>query len=233
MEETVEDECASAPLLRLVHGLPGSGKSQLLLWLRSYFEEVWLWSEGPEFVFLAPLNSMACNIGGSTVHGWGRVAFKDKRGVRILPVESDEVTGMSTKCGALRFLLVDEIEATGAETIGQLEHNVRFHISSKNKFKYDQLKKVRPFGGVNTIFLGDFWQLRPTGQIALTSNPFAQKAIENAKAGEIMGMFWFPDLEFSLQTWTRTERFIHLDVNERSGADVWFVDVLNACREGQ
>ena len=28
------------PLLRLIHGLPGSGKSQLMKWLRSYFEEV-------------------------------------------------------------------------------------------------------------------------------------------------------------------------------------------------
>ena len=61
---------APAPLFRLVHGLPGSGKSQILKWLRSYFIEVWLWEEGIHFQFVAPLNSMADNIGGSTVHSW-------------------------------------------------------------------------------------------------------------------------------------------------------------------
>eukprot|EP00973_Karenia_brevis_P029149 4021377-Karenia_brevis.AAC.1 len=71
---------------------------------------------------------------------------------------------MTVKCGALRFIFIDEIEATGAETIGQLEHNVRFHIPSKNVFRYDAEKKVRVFGGVNILFLGDVWQLRPTGQ---------------------------------------------------------------------
>eukprot|EP00973_Karenia_brevis_P012266 1664951-Karenia_brevis.AAC.1 len=38
---------------------------------------------------------------------------------------------MTTRCGALRFIFIDEVEATGAETIGQLEHNVRFHIPTK------------------------------------------------------------------------------------------------------
>ena len=63
------------PLLRLVHGLPGSGKTQVLRWLQSYFEEVWGWTLGLEFVFTAPMNSMASNIQGSTIHSWGQIAF--------------------------------------------------------------------------------------------------------------------------------------------------------------
>ena len=47
-----------------------------------------------------------------------------------------------------------------------------------------------------------------------------------------MGMFWFQNLDFSLQAWRGQERMLHLDVNERSGADTWFSRVLNACREG-
>ena len=36
-------DVSSVPLLRLIHGLPGSGKSELLRWIRSYFEDVWMW----------------------------------------------------------------------------------------------------------------------------------------------------------------------------------------------
>ena len=178
---------------------------------------------------------MACNIGGATVHSWGAVSFKDKRGVTIRPQDqtySAEIPAMSTKCGALRFLFIDEIEATGADTIGEVEHNVTFHISSKNVFKYKKNGDVRPFGGVNTLLLGDFWQLRPTGQIAIMSNPFSVVSQESAKAKFVMAMFWDEGVSWSLQPWTNNSRMLHLDSNERSGADKWFAKVLVTCREG-
>ena len=94
--------------------------------------------------------------------------------------EEHERPEMCNKCGTLRFLCIDEVEATGAETVGKLEFNVRCHVSSKSAFKYyvraDNKTDVRIFGGVNTVFFGDFWQLRPTGQIALMSDPRAEKA---------------------------------------------------------
>ena len=40
-EATKPNEESTAPFLRFVHGLPGSGKSKLLEWLRSYYQEVW------------------------------------------------------------------------------------------------------------------------------------------------------------------------------------------------
>ena len=62
---TPESEGMSTmPLYRLIHGLPGSGKSQVLLWVRDYFETVWHWTHGEQFVFVASMNSMADNIGG-------------------------------------------------------------------------------------------------------------------------------------------------------------------------
>ena len=71
------------PICRLVHGLPGSGKSQLLKWIRSYFEVVWKWENGVHFVFLAPLNSMATGISGQTLLSWGGIAFKKKGGLSV------------------------------------------------------------------------------------------------------------------------------------------------------
>ena len=225
MAEAAEDaELVSMPLLRLIHGLPGGGRSQLFEWIRDYFDEVWQCQYGREFASVAQLNTMAAGVRGQTVYSFGNVAYKDKRGQLIIPHDSSDVRdvlSMSIKCGALRWLFFGEVEATGAETFGLLEQNVRFHISSKSKYKRTH-NVGRAFGGVNTIFLGDFWQLRPTGQIPLMSNPFAAKAQENARAREIMGMFWFSGLSFSLQPWESNTRMIHLQKNERSGEDTWF-----------
>ena len=232
------------PLRHLIHGLPGSGKSELMKWIRSYFEDVWLWTYGEEFVFLAPLNSMASNIGGSTVHSWGQIGFKDRRGVHIAPktAATEETPAMTTKCGKLRFACIDEIEATGADTIGSLESHICFHISSKSPYKYpccyDETGKLmkkclpRPFGGVNCLFFGDIWQLSPTGQIAIMSNPYGAKVLESAKGNHIMRMFWRPsdERDSSLLPWQENKRILHLSQNERSGNDQWFSNVLNACR---
>ena len=125
----------------------------------------------------------------------GNIVWTDKRGKRIAPQRndsSDSMPAMGVKTGALRWVFLDEVEATGADVIGQLEHNVRFHVPAKSPFKYKD-KKIRTLGGVNICFLGDFWQLRPTGQIALMSNPYVVKSQESARAQTIMGMLWQAD----------------------------------------
>ena len=101
------------PLFRLVHGLTGSGKSKLLLWLRTYFEEVWKWSDGVQFQFVAPLNSMANNIGGSTMHTWAGLTFTNSEGVQIsgdmLQKGKDNISRRQVKCAKLRYLFIDEV----------------------------------------------------------------------------------------------------------------------------
>ena len=52
-------------------GMPGAGKSHCILLLRDFFESCMQWTDGVQFQFLAPQNSMAELIGGQTVHTWG------------------------------------------------------------------------------------------------------------------------------------------------------------------
>ena len=61
------------PLRLMIQGLPGAGKSQVIQWVRSFFEEVLGWQHGREFVCLASMNTMAALIGGFTIHSWGEV----------------------------------------------------------------------------------------------------------------------------------------------------------------
>ena len=61
-------------LLRLIHGLPGSGKSQLMKWVRAFFfEEVLQWRHNVEFVFIASMNTMVALIDGVTIHSFGDI----------------------------------------------------------------------------------------------------------------------------------------------------------------
>ncbi len=74
-EERSEHTAAfvSEPERILVHGLPGSGKSAVIGWLRELFEKVLKWRSGTEFQCAAPMNSMAALIGGTTVHKLGHL----------------------------------------------------------------------------------------------------------------------------------------------------------------
>ena len=61
------------PLLDLLHGIPGSGKSKVIHWLRRMFEEAMGWEHGVQFVCLAFQNAMAANIDGKTIHHWSGI----------------------------------------------------------------------------------------------------------------------------------------------------------------
>jgi len=90
---------SSSPMVELVHGLPGSGKTKVIKMIFTYFNEVWGWSHGNEFVGLAPMNSMAGNIGGCTLHSFGEIAFyKDGVFVTAASPSTGGPDGMVTKC---------------------------------------------------------------------------------------------------------------------------------------
>ena len=123
------------PLLRLVRGLWGSGKSKPIALLKRYFQEVWQWTRGKQRAQVAPMNAMADNIGGSTMHSFGRIPFKDRKGMLIKAGGESEAAGMLGSPGdwhELRFLLIDEVEAAGSALLGQLEESLRLHVPSTN-----------------------------------------------------------------------------------------------------
>jgi hypothetical protein len=81
------------PLRLMIQGLPGAGKSQVIQWVRSFFEEVLGWQHGREFVCLASMNTMAALIGGFTIHSWGEVPINAEQQQKkvVLPDRGPEV----------------------------------------------------------------------------------------------------------------------------------------------
>ena len=70
------------PLFDLIHGIPGAGKSRVIAWICELFTDVLGWTSGNQFICLAVQNTMAANIGGSTIHHWGNIPFRDEKGER-------------------------------------------------------------------------------------------------------------------------------------------------------
>ena len=57
-------ETKEEPMFDLIHGIPGSGKNDLISWVREMFEEVMQWKHGVQFICLAFQNAVAASIYG-------------------------------------------------------------------------------------------------------------------------------------------------------------------------
>ena len=64
----------------MIQGLPGSGKTQVIQWIRSFFEDVMGYVHGRDFICLASMNTMAALIGGMTIHSWAEVPVNNDVG---------------------------------------------------------------------------------------------------------------------------------------------------------
>ena len=191
---------------------------------------------------------MADNIGGATLHSFFQIPFKDRRGLTINSAQADDNWNAKlTKMSLLQFICVDEVEAAGVDLLGKAEHEVRLHTRRPAVFRYPQsedgiTKAVpRAWGGVNLILIGDWWQLQPTGGIAIMSHPLSHSVQNSSAAQATMASLWCQPSDVSdlnaahymLQEWAPKERVLELSTNIRSGEDEWWNEVLEQCRRGE
>ena len=87
------------------------------------------------------------------------------------------------------------------------------------------------FGGVNLVMSGDLWQLNPTGDTAIMSNP---ESADLGVAKLASSMFWdCQTIDWGLQQWPGSNVYVHeLSQNIRSGEDKWRKEVLEQARQG-
>ena len=181
------------------------------------FEEVLGWTHGVQFVCLAFQNVMAAHIDGQTIHHWSGIPAQEADGCS----GTKDSHKLSTKCQCLRFILIDEISMVSAELLAALEHVVASVVRLRSTYKRRADGSDRIFGGINVLFFGDWWQLRPVGGCALFSNP-CLAATASARRG--MSFFWGTGRDSIHRVWelTRPMRCV----------DAWYNTFLNACRNG-
>ncbi len=125
-------------------GEPGSGKTYTINQYVSY-----LHSHGIEPAITASTGIAATHIGGMTVHSWSGIGIKN----RLSKAELSNITNndyVSKRVGKAKVLIIDEISMLPPETLQMIDSICR------------EIKKAKqPFGGLQVVLVGDFFQLPP------------------------------------------------------------------------
>ncbi len=136
-------------ILKLGHttfltGQAGSGKSYVL---REYVD--YLKKHGVKYAVTASTGIASTHIGGSTIHSWSGIGIKDKLTKFDLDV-LEEKQNLYKRWTETQVLIIDEVSMLHANFLDML-NSVAKHIR----------RDARPFGGIQLIFSGDFFQLPP------------------------------------------------------------------------
>ncbi len=128
-------------------GEPGTGKTYVL---NQYI--AWLEAAGLKVAVTASTGIAATHIGGMTIHSWSGIGARD----HITPYDLDQITGREKTVKRVKqaqVLVIDEISMLGASTLDAVETVCRTIRESQEAF-----------GGLQVIFVGDFFQLPPITQ---------------------------------------------------------------------
>lgn len=136
-------------ILKLGHsvfltGGAGSGKTYVL---NEYIR--WLKSHVISTAITASTGIAATHIGGVTIHSWSGIGIKD----RLTEYDIDELEqkkNLYTRYKSTQVLVIDEISMLHASRLDMVDLIAR-------TLRRDE----RPFGGMQVVFCGDFFQLPP------------------------------------------------------------------------
>ncbi len=129
-------------------GEPGSGKTHTI---NRYV--AWLRERGIEPAVTASTGIAATHINGMTIHSWSGIGIK--RSVSDFDIEiiqSREKT--ARRIIEAKVLIIDEISMLDAATLESVDRVLR-------TLRRRPLMPEQPFGGLQVVFVGDFFQLPP------------------------------------------------------------------------
>ena len=125
-------------------GEPGSGKSHTINEYVAYVR-----SCGIEPAITASTGIAATHIGGMTIHAWSGIGIKRD----LSPYDLDNISqnrNVSDRVRDAHILIVDEVSMLSAKTLSMVDAVCQEIRTSKE-----------PFGGLQVVLVGDFFQLPP------------------------------------------------------------------------
>lgn len=125
-------------------GEPGSGKTHTV---NRYV--AWLREHGIEPALVASTGIAATHIGGMTVHSWAGIGIAEM----LTSWDLDRISSTERvvkRIAKAKVLIIDEVSMLGANVLGMVDAVCR--AVRRNE---------APFGGLQTVLVGDFFQLPP------------------------------------------------------------------------
>ena len=184
-------------------GEPGSGKSYTI---KTYID--YLIGKGITPSVTASTGIAATHIGGMTIHSWSGLGIKSELSIYDLEamLEKEYVV---KRVGKAKVLIIDEISMLSSNTLDMIERVCSFIRHNESK----------PFGGLQIIFVGDFFQLPPI--IKTTDRTSTLEMFENSQ------------LAFNAPAWTKTNPVVCYLTEQHRQSDKEFMSVLKNIRENK
>jgi uncharacterized protein DUF6570/helitron helicase-like protein/PIF1-like helicase len=149
-------------------GMGGTGKSQVIKALSSFFEAR---HEAHRFIIVAPTGTAAALLGGSTYHSM--FGINDR-------MTSNKIGHVKARLNGVDYVFFDEVSMLSARDLYRINAQLAkvFGISDV------------PFGGLNMVFCGDFAQLPPAvggEHVSLYSRTIGAFATDKKSQEEAIG----------------------------------------------
>ncbi|WP_322970664.1 AAA family ATPase [Faecalibacter sp. LW9] len=128
-------------------GSAGAGKTYVLNQYIKYLKQ-----HGVPVAITASTGIAATHMNGQTIHSWAGIGIKDYVSDRYLASLRDKKY-FRDKMDKVKVLIIDEISMLHRNQLDAVDYVLKF-------FKQND----EPFGGVQVVFSGDFFQLPPIGE---------------------------------------------------------------------
>ncbi|MEK7641744.1 MAG: AAA family ATPase [Patescibacteria group bacterium] len=177
-----------------ITGPAGSGKTYVVNQYIRYLKD-----HGVPLGITASTGIAATHMGGVTIHSWSGIGIKDSLGIHDLQ-ELSERAQVRRKIEEAKVLIIDEVS--------MLHH---FRLDLVDQVLKHIKKTEAPFGGIQVVLCGDFFQLPPVSRMGEPAARFV----------------------YNSDSWKRGNFAIcYLSENYRQGVDE-AVNILNEIRSGE
>ncbi len=183
-------------------GEPGSGKSYTI---KQYID--YLISNGVNPSVTASTGIASTHIGGMTIHSWSGLGIRSDLSMYDLEamLEKEYIVKRITKA---KVLIIDEVSMLSANTLDMVE-KVCSYIRNSDK----------PFGGLQVILVGDFFQLPPI--------------IKTQNKTSTLEMFENSNLAFDSNAWKKLSPVICYLSEQHRQSDKEFASILQNIRQNK
>ncbi len=183
-------------------GEPGSGKTHLINEYVSYLREHEI-----EPAITASTGIAATHIGGMTIHSWGGIGIKTELDKQDLStIATNEYVAKRVR--RTHVLIIDEVSMLSPGTLSLVDMVCRTIRES-----------AEPFGGLQVVFVGDFFQLPPVVK---------KDTIQNAQATFMEDQFG--RFAYDCVAWTGARSVVCYLTEQYRQDDMDFLTVLSAIR---